>query len=139
MAVATILEVEMAAQAEVLVTVILTEMQTVTVQVTEVEITNHIIVVAVVVLTKEVQINIVTTLLVTVVEVKIAISQVSLNGTLVAAVPQATITLQKLLEDLVAEVMAVAVTVKMVPVAAVVELKVHQDKFITAAQAVTVL
>ena len=139
MAVATILEVETAAQAEVLVTVILTEMQTVTDQVTEVEITNHIIVVAVVVLTKEVQINIVTTLLVTVVEVKIAISQVSLNGTLVAAVPQATITLQKLLEDLVAEVMAVAVTVKMVPVAAVVELKVHQDQFITAAQAVTVL
>ena len=139
MAVATILEVETAAQAEVLVTVILTEMQTVTDQVTEVEITNHIIVVAVVVLTKEVQINIVTTLLVTVVEVKIAISQVSLKGTRVAAVPQATITLQKLLEDLVAEVMAVAVTVKMVPVAAVVELKVHQDQFITAAQAVTVL
>ena len=137
MAVATILEVETAAQAEVLVTVILTEMQTVTVQVTEVEITNHIIVVAVVVLTKEVQINIVTTVLVTEVEVKIAISQVSLNGTLVAAVPQATITLQKLLEDLVAEVMAVAVTVKMVPVAAVVELKVHQDKFNTAAQAET--
>ena len=139
MAVATILEVETAAQAEVLVTVILTEMQTVTDQVTEVEITNHIIVVAVVVLTKEVQINIVTTLLVTEAEVKIAISQVSLNGTLVAAVPQATITLQKLLEDLVAAVKAVAVTVKMVPVAAVVELKVHQDKFITAAQAVTVL
>ena len=139
MAVATILEVETAAQAEVLVTVILTEMQTVTDQVTEVEITNHIIVVAVVVLTKEVQINIVTTLLVTEAEVKIAISQVSLNGMLAVAVAHATITLQKLLEDLVAAVKAVAVTVKMVPVAAVVELKVHQDKFITAAQAETVL
>ena len=99
MAVATILEVEMEAQAEVLVTVILTEMQTVTDQVTEVEITNHIIVVAVVVLTKEVQINIVTTAQVMVEEVNNAISQVFQNGMQVVAVLQVITILLMLLED----------------------------------------
>ena len=99
MAVATILEVEMAAQAEVLVIVILMVTQLETVQVIEAEITNHIIVVAVVVLTKEVQINIVITLLVMAEEVNNAISQVFQNGMQVVAVLQVITILLMLLED----------------------------------------
>ena len=98
-AVLTITEVEMVAQAEVLGMVILMVTQLETDQEIEVEITNHIIVVAVVVLTKEVVTNIVTTAVVMVEEVNNAISQVFQNGMQVVAVLQVITILLMLLED----------------------------------------
>ena len=99
MAVLIIIEEETEAQAEVLVTVILMVTQLETDQVIEVEITNHIIVVAVVVLIKEVLTNIVTTAQVMVEEVNNAISQVFQNGMQVVAVLQIITILLTLTED----------------------------------------
>ena len=85
--------------AEVLNIVLTTVMQLETDQVIEAEITNHTQAVAVVVLTKEVLTNIVTTAQVMVEEVNNAISQVFQNGMQVVAVLQIITILLTLTED----------------------------------------